>query len=393
MRNLQRFSISLLSVGLGACAGMVWGQQQTWLLALAVLPAILWIESAHRVPAFLTMLAYFLAASRGLPSGAAVFFGEYASWWLGVFLWLGAALLSSLPWLLFWRTSRKSRALWLPVIFLISVLPPLGFISWTSPLLSASVIFPNFGFSGLLLLVCGFIAWAYRIKTLGLCFVIFSTVAIATEKPLAAPVGWVGINTYYGKLSSDAGAEDSRETFRRINDVRRIAKNQSRGELQLFPETVLGSVDPVLAKVVSEVSVALANRGGSILIGAELPGHEMGSFTNAVMGLGALDGLVVRQRVPVPVAMWRPWQNTGAVADWYGDGVVGVLGYKSAILICYEQLILWPAILSELSQPEIVIGIANNWWASNSSIPAVQAQSLHAISRLFGWKLISSVNL
>jgi hypothetical protein len=48
------------------------------------------------------------------------------------------------------------------------------------------------------------------------------------------------------------------------------------------------------------------------------------------------------QRVPVPIGMWKPLTDSGVPLNLLGTGTVQLAGRRAAVLICYEQLIVWP---------------------------------------------------
>jgi len=46
------------------------------------------------------------------------------------------------------------------------------------------------------------------------------------------------------------------------------------------------------------------------------------------------------QRIPVPIAMWKPHKpNDGVPLRLLGPGAKMIAGKRTAILICYEQLL------------------------------------------------------
>jgi hypothetical protein len=42
--------------------------------------------------------------------------------------------------------------------------------------------------------------------------------------------------------------------------------------------------------------------------------------------------------------MWKPLTDSGVPLNLLGTGTVQFAGKRAAILICYEQLIVWPAL-------------------------------------------------
>ena len=69
-----------------------------------------------------------------------------------------------------------------------------------------------------------------------------------------------------------------------------------------------------------------------------------------------------------------------------------VAGKRAAILICYEQLLVWPILASAAENPDILLGVANDYWAEGTSINAIQGACLHAWSRLFNIPLFLATN-
>ena len=80
---------ALLVLAAAAC-GFAWGHQGLALLiVLAAAVPLLWGMAGNRWTAGAVALAYYLAASHGLPFGVGVFFAESAPAWFGWALWAG----------------------------------------------------------------------------------------------------------------------------------------------------------------------------------------------------------------------------------------------------------------------------------------------------------------
>jgi hypothetical protein len=62
---------------------------------------------------------------------------------------------------------------------------------------------------------------------------------------------------------------------------------------------------------------------------------------------------VLHQRIPVPIAMWKPFHLDGARLHLIGPGVIRIANRRVAILICYEQLLLWPVLTSLREEPDV----------------------------------------
>ena len=91
--------------------------------------------------------------------------------------------------------------------------------------------------------------------------------------------------------------------------------------------------------------------------------------------------------------MWKPWDKESFAADPLASGVGSVAGRTVAYSVCYEQLLVYPILISMLHSPDVIVGAANNWWARKTNIPAIQAQSLDAWGRLFSRPVIRATNL
>ena len=164
-------------------------------------------------------------------------------------------------------------------------------------------------------------------------------------------------------------------------------------EVIVLPESSLGPLTPTVA---GYWTGAVAGRGATVVAGGALIRPD--GYDNAMVVIGAARATIAyRSRMPVPVSMWQPWRAWlgdagGAGATFFADPVVDLAGRRSAPLICYEQLLVWPALQSVLHQPEAIVGIANGWWATGTSIPAIQRASLAAWARLFDLPLVTAFN-
>lgn len=139
---------------------------------------------------------------------------------------------------------------------------------------------------------------------------------------------------------------------------------------------------------------------------AALPGQQIDiaadvtidGYDNVILDLSR-DGarVLYRERMPVPVSMWRPWQSlTGeggsARAHFFDNPVVDFAGLKAAPLICYERLLIWPVLQSALYEPEVIVASGNGWWTDGTDVIAIQQANVTAWAIIFGFPLIVSFN-
>ena len=127
--------------------------------------------------------------------------------------------------------------------------------------------------------------------------------------------------------------------------------------------------------------------------GAYEPADD-GNYHNVLVEITSTGSRVVyRQRMPIPVGMWRPWSNSSAVPEWLNQsGAVAVAGQQVAVLVCYEALLIWPVLHSVLEKPALLISIASVWWAPES-IHRSQHNAMQSWARLFDISLVEAYNL
>ena len=385
----------LLVVG-GALCGFAWGHVGlSWLVCLAGAMPLLWSLAGSRWWAGVIALAYYLTASRGLPFGAGIFFAEAAPAWFSWALWFAAGLVNALPWLLLWSETPRRKAWALPAALALTALPPVGFIGWVNPLTAAGVIFPGLGFLGLACLVVGLVSAVLRrwpAVAIMASVAMVSNIVALHAKPEPWVSAWSGQDTAFARLQT-AAAPNFLAEGQRMAQVLMIAGQLEPGRVLVMPETVLPRVRQVNdfnASMLADLSAQLKVKGSVVLVGAEVvgPAHQL---QNALVALGDESAPLV-QRVPVPIGMWRPWSAESIAADPLASGVGLVAGRKVAYAICYEQLLVFPLLVSMMNDPDLIVGAANDWWARETSIPVIQGQALDAWGRLFGMPVVRATN-
>jgi apolipoprotein N-acyltransferase len=115
-------------------------------------------------------------------------------------------------------------------------------------------------------------------------------------------------------------------------------------------------------------------------------------YYNALIAKGEESQTVYYQRIPVPLGMWKPLSHQGAPLNLFGPGTISVQNQRAAVLICYEQLLIWPFLSSAFEHPTVLLTASNDYWAKRTPIPEVQKASASSLARLFGIPLLSAVN-
>ncbi|WP_290562111.1 conjugal transfer protein TraB [Agrobacterium sp.] len=381
-----------------ACGWTAWSGHVLTLPVAVLFPA-LWAMSPSRLTAGLVSAGYFLASSRGLPQGVANFYA--ADLWPGLLLWTAVSISFAGVHAALWkarpegksrgvgRTGMAMAARYLVAAMLMG-LPPLGITGWAHPLTATGVLFPGWGWWGLVAMTAGLAMmtsryWPATAIVLG-GFWLWSA-AIWTSTNL--PEGWKGVDLEQGhKLGRDGSLDYHRDL---IATVLTAASAESR--FIVLPESALGFWTPTVERVWRQ---GLLGSELTVIAGAAV--IDPGGYDNVMVAISADEARILyRQRMPVPVSMWQPWrawtgQGGGARANLFGNPVVQSDGQKLAALICYEQLLLWPVLQSMLHSPTAIVAPGNGWWTVGTSIVATQNASVLAWAKLFGLPVVTAFN-
>ena len=350
----------------------------------------LWAWSPSRLIAALVAAGYFLAASRGLPQGVANYYAS--DLWSGLLLWLAAsASFVGVHAVLWTRQRRRGRSLRYLIAVALMALPPFGVVGWAHPLTAAGVLFPGWGWWGLAGTAAGLVMmtsrhWPAAIISFGV-FWLWSAITWTHSVP---PIGWKGVDLGLGqRLGRDGSLGHHREL---IAMVRREAGEENR--IIVLPESALGLWTPTIERL---WRAGLEGSAITVVAGAAIVDAK--AYDNVMVAISAESAQVLyRERMPVPLSMWQPWlawtdEGGGARAHFFANPLAELSGRKIALLICYEQLILWPVLQSMLHSPEIVITTGNGWWTAGTSIAAIQRANTASWARLFGVSLVVAFNL
>lgn len=137
---------------LGAATGWAAWAHGVSALSLAIAIPVLWAAAPTRWTAGAAVLGYYLAASRGVPAGSAVFWsGSISPVLLGITIWVGVSAVLTGPWGALWSPRYGWTWRWRFPLVLVIVYGGLGYIGWASPLTAAGVLFPGLGALGLVL--------------------------------------------------------------------------------------------------------------------------------------------------------------------------------------------------------------------------------------------------
>lgn len=344
-----------------------------------------------RAIAGLVSVGYFLAASRGLPQGVANYYA--ADLWPGLLLWGVASLAFVAVHAALWteRPGTAKAARYLAAAVLMGV-PPFGIIGWAHPLTAAGVLFPGWGWWGVGATGISLLAMtSRRWPAIAIVLTGWWLWSAATWTEPERPVGWVGVDLEMGsRLGRDASLEHHRDL---VTEARRAVFAYPDAWVVVLPEMALGFWTPTVERLWRS---ELRDADFTVVAGAAVIAAQ--GYDNVLIEISARQARILyRERMPVPVSMWQPWlrwtgQGGGAHAHFFANPVVDVGGTELTPLICYEQLLLWPALQSMLHSPDMVVAVGNGWWTTDTSIVAIQKASATAWTRLFDRPLVTAFN-
>jgi hypothetical protein len=381
---------TLISSFLAAAVGALAWSGQTAPLSMSFVFLVVFIVQSDRRAAYAVALSYYVGSSWPLVPGARAFFGADSSFFGGVLLWLAASALLASPWGLFHFTNWPARFWSVPLALSATALPPLAIIGWASPLTSAGILFPGTGWLGIIALVL-LPATIVRRPRLG----VTAAVALAAignwvhPGNVPPPAGWEAVGTTFGR--SELEVPDPIREFQNAEWIKLHALSSSANVI-IFPETAIPRWNDAAELFWEPTLEEFTNSGKTIIIGTTVIDDRTRSPANTVIIRGAGGPASFSQRIPPPISMWRPFSSSGFPLRFAGVSTTRLCEERAAFLICYELLLTWPVLRASLDHPTILIGVANDYWANHTPIPAVQRAALTAWARLFSLPSLMATN-
>lgn len=392
-RGIKRLNLTTINlVSTAAILGVVsWGSfEEGWPQALAILMPVLWSAASNRWLAGLVVMTYSIAASRGLIIGISNFFDTSLS--IATAVWLSSGVFSFAAGAFCWHPNQRKRAFLIPILLLALILPPAGIVGWANPLTAAGWIFPSLGWFGLLLTVFLSVLLSFKSPLHRLYYSILPLLCISflASSPIKIPSGWQGYNTHY---QFGAGKEQRYDPVKELQRhwALQTSVDSSKAHTHLFPETVGGKWNGFAS---DEWARFLAEKpsGQTVILGAVINNKSEG-YSNVLVRVDATGSEVIyKQRSPMPIGMWTPWNNKGATAHWLNTGIVKIEESKAGVLVCNEALLVWPVLMSVYEKADFLISIGSTWWAPRS-IHLSQRHAMQAWAQLFSLPLVEAYNL
>ncbi|MDR2399280.1 MAG: hypothetical protein LBD61_02430 [Endomicrobium sp.] len=372
----------------GAVIGLFsWGWQHLGLTVLSLAVFLQYFYSKKRSYFFVFVFGYYLAATRGMLFGANVYFDGMA---YGFAVWIADALIVSGAYILFWSKSRKVIGFILTIILL--VIPPVGFIEWVNPIFTAGIFFPGTGFVGLIFLfICVIFVGKCVSHVAGMSVLIgimlFLIIFINNNGDIYKAIE--PINTNFGQLYKDE--TDFIESYKTQNKFLKLVKNTNQS-IVVLPETALGwwnnnnmliwsnlPDDKIVIAGANMLSNTIKDKSENVILKVTNKGYNV----------------IYRQRLPIPISMWKPWSTVGAAAHYFDKDsaeTFSINDIKAVAFLCYEQLLPILYIESLQKKPDVMIGISNLWWNIESSGENIQRAKMNLMSRLYNVPFIFAAN-
>ncbi len=337
---------------------------------ISLLYPFLYLQSRSRLEA-LSALFYYAGATWSVIPGAAVFFGAKAGFSLPLLLFLGCIALGSFPWVLLYH----SRFIEVSTISALAVLalPPLSLVTVAHPLISVGQWFPATRWLGILLPLIAILLYRWFGPRYTACVLLASFVV--------THVGWIpptvdphvaAIDTHFG--GSAFVPRSSRVLYQQERLIQSEALKHP-NSVVLFPETIVPAWSRMTDAHWQGTFRSLEQQRTTLLLGTTVPVPATQGSRNILLTRGFGPHFAYVQRIPVPLAMWHFGGKDGFPLMLRYPPTVRVLNQHAAVLMCYEQLLVWPALQSLARDPDMLLAPSNDYWASKTAIPAIQHEA------------------
>jgi len=342
----------------------------------------------QRAYLFLVVLSYYLFASRGLLIGTQNY---YESFYIALSFWFSASFLITLVWVVVWSSLFKKRLYLFPFMLTLLIIPPIGFISWVNPIISSAIIFPKQGFLGIALYLLSIYLTALitkRYKPIKQSIIL--TLIMAFIAPIYNQNAKIENSQKLHPINSNLLYKNQAIDF--MGDYRRQKKlllvaNKSKYNQLLFHENALGVFSPNSMMIWENL-----DKNKTVLAGATIYKNQ-NSYDNVLMEItNSSYKTIYKQRVPVPISMWKFWIEQGVNAYPFYNPIIEHNKSRVGVFICYEQLLTYTCLHTMFYNPDYIIGISNLWWVEDNSIEKIQKRSLKLWSLLFKKEVYFSVN-
>lgn len=337
---------------------------------ISLLYPFLYLQSRSRLEA-LSAVFYYAGATWSVVPGTAVFFGTNASFALPLLLFLGSIALGSFPWILLYH--RRFNEVSAIAALAVLALPPLSLVTVAHPLISAGQWFPATRWFGIVLPLIAILLyrWFGPKYTAGILLASF-VVTHARWIPPAVDPHIAAIDTHFG--GSAFVPRSSLMLYQQELLIQSEALKHP-DSVVLLPETIVPAWSRMTDAHWQGTFRSLEQQHTTLLLGTTVPVPATQGSRNILLTRGFGPHFAYVQRIPVPLAMWHFDGEDGFPLMLRYPPTIRVLNQHAAVLMCYEQLLVWPALQSLAHNPDMLLAPSNDYWASKTAIPAIQHEA------------------
>ena len=278
-------------------------------------------------------------------------------------LWLGCIALGSLPWIALYH--RRFIEVSTLAALVILALPPLSLVTVAHPLICVGQWFPATRWFGLLLPLLMILL--YRWLGPGYTAAVLLASVVVTHvrwTPPTADPQVATINTHFGGSAFVPRSSMVLYQQERLIETEALSHPDS---VVLFPETVVPAWSRSSDYHWRDTLRRLEQQHTTILLGTTVPIPTTEANRNILLTRGFGPHFAYVQRVPVPIAMWHFGDAAGFPLMLHYPPTIRVLNQHAAVLMCYEQLLVWPALQSLAHDPDMLLAPSNDYWASKTA--------------------------
>jgi apolipoprotein N-acyltransferase len=220
-------------------------------------------------------------------------------------------------------------------------------------------------------LICGLLA-SYPMYGFAVAILFSVPTQLAYHEP-QAPSDWQAVSTHFGGVGLET--PNPLAEYAAAQSIQETALS-SPAHVIVFPETVVSNWNEATDAFWGPALEALKRKGKTILVGANVSDTHSPHYFNVIVIRGAEKQVDFLQRIPIPLAMWKPGSGRGVPLHLAGPATLELAGQRAAVLMCYEQLLIWPAVTSFKESPTILIGLANEYWTQSTTVSEIQRACL-----------------
>src|ERR1700722_1996801 len=355
---------------------------------LALLYPFVYLESRRRLDT-LSSAVYYAGATWSVIPGSESFFGTGGNILLCLLIWAALLAIGAAPGVALYNGGFLPAATAAALIAL--SLPPFSLVTVAHPLISVGQWFPGTRWLGLCLPLVLILSY----RRFGGPF----TLAVLVGASLAAHARFhrppqdpniVAVNTRFG---GPATRDILGLTLRGQEEAMQRIALKHPDTLILFPESIIPIWTPMHDVRWAAIFAQLKAQHTGLLIGTAIPVPNTKENRNVLLSRGYTERLSYVQRVPVPLGMWRMGdERNGFPLMLRSPATIRISDRRAGVLICYEQLLVWPALQTLSRNPDMLFAPSNLYWAPGKLIPSVQHVSVQDWADLWAIPLYEASN-